>query len=232
MAAIRLLIILGLFLLLIVGIVSLIPFAGGLIPSFVPMLALLMIIAGVIIGFRPNGILRKDRIIENWNVLIEEACMANGHSEAPDRVYKDITTFLAATEPPHLRAELQDISPSLTRGLFGDQRKFLVLTDNTNRRTKPYKIFMSARPYGTNLACDWFMTYKPTPLMSLLSLIPYVNFVPQTISDIDLFDQQDLTAYATNAHHCMIKAVQELMLNLNQDPSTLNRQSKGFFGLN
>ena len=39
--------------------------------------------------------------------------------------------------------------------------------------------------------------------MALLSVIPYVNFIPQTISDIDLFDQQDLRAYATNAHHYM-----------------------------
>jgi hypothetical protein len=59
-----------------------------------------------------------------------------------------------------------------------------------------------------------------------------VSLVPQTLSDIDLFDQQDLRAYAANAHHCMIRAVQELMLKLHQDPTTLNRQSKGFFGLN
>ena len=60
----------------------------------------------------------------------------------------------------------------------------------------------------------------------------YVNIISQTVSDIDLFDQQDLTAYASNAHHCMLRAVQELMLKLHQDPTTLNRQSKGFFGLN
>ena len=204
-------------------------FFGGVV---VLLLGLAMIAGGLFLAFRPGGILRKERIIDNWNVLIDDACMVNGHSPTPDKVYKDITTFLAATEPPHLKAELQDISPSLSRSLFGDQRRFLVLTDTTNHRIKPYQIFMSARPYGTSLACDWFMTYKPTPLMALLSLIPYVNVVPQAISDIDLFDQQDLTAYASNAHHCMIKAVQELMLNLNQDPTTLNRQSKGFFGLN
>jgi hypothetical protein len=75
------------------------------------------------------------------------------------------------------------------------------------------------------------MTYKPTPLMAILSLIPYVNLVPQALSDIDLFDQQDLGAYAANAHHCMIRAVSELMVYLHQDPSTLSRESKGFFNV-
>jgi hypothetical protein len=53
----------------------------------------------------------------------------------------------------------------------------------------------------------------------------------QTLADIDLFDQQDLRAYAANAHHCMLRAVTELMEYLHQDPSKLDRASKGFFGL-
>jgi len=67
--------------------------------------------------------------------------------------------------------------------------------------------------------------------MAILSLIPYVNLVPQVLSDIDLFDQQDLRAYAANAHHCMFRAVSELMEYLNQDPSKLDRASKGFFNV-
>jgi hypothetical protein len=230
MNAIRLLILLGFFFFVVLGFISLIPFIGAVIPGFIPLLGLIMIVVGVILGFRPGGILRKERAIEEWSVLIDEACMANGHDKA-DALYKDITTFLQASEAPNLRVETQDLAPSLTRSLFGDQRRFLVLTDVTNRRIQPYQIYISARPYGINLACDWYMTYKPSWFMALLSVLPYVNFIPQTISDIDLFDQQDLRAYATNAHHCMLKAVTELMEYLNQDPSKLDRASKGFFGL-
>jgi hypothetical protein len=214
MNAIRLLILLGFFFFVVLGFISLIPFIGAVIPGFIPLLGLIMIVVGVILGFRPGGILRKERAIEEWSVLIDEACMANGHDKA-DTLYKDITTFLKASEAPNLRVETQDLAPSLTRSIFGDQRRFLVLTDVTNRRIKPYQIYISTRPYGINLACDWYMTYKPSWLMALLSVIPYVNFIPQTISDIDLFDQQGLRAYATNAHHCMLKAVTELMEYLN-----------------
>jgi hypothetical protein len=183
------------------------------------------------LGFRPGGILRKERAIDNWSVLIDEACMADGR-ERTDQLYKNIASFLAASEAPNLKVERQHLAPSLIRGLVGDHREFLVLTDVTNSRMKPYQIYISARPYGINLACEWYLTYKPTPLMAMLSLIPFVNLIPQALSDIDLFDQQDLRAYAANAHHCMLRAVSELMLYLNQDPTTLNRQSKGFFGVN
>jgi hypothetical protein len=202
-------------------------FAGG-IP--VLLIGLGMIAGGVFLGFRPGGILRKERVIDNWSVLIDEACMADGR-ERTDQLYKNIASFLAASEAPNLKVERKHLAPSLVRGLVGDQREFLVLTDDTNFRLRPYQIYISARPYGINLACEWYLTYKPTPLMAILSLIPYVNLVPQVLSDIDLFDQQDLRAYTANAHHCMLRAVSELMEYLNQDPSKLDRASKGFFNV-
>jgi hypothetical protein len=200
----------------------------GITPLFI---GLAMIAGGLFLGLRPGGILRKERAIDNWSVLLDEACIENGDSRTPDNFYKDVSTFLDSSEAPNLKVERQYLAPSLARGLFGDQREFLVLTDTTNYRLKPYQIYISARSYGINLAAEWYLTYKPTPLMAMLSIIPYVNLVPQVLSDIDLFDQQDLRAYAANAHHCILRAVEELMVKLNQDPATLNRQSKGFFNV-
>jgi len=40
-----------------------------------------------------------------------------------------------------------------------------------------------------------------------------------------------LRAYTTNAHHCLIKAVEKLMTNLNQDTSKIDRKSRGFLGI-
>jgi hypothetical protein len=210
------------FLLLLVS-----PFLGG-----IPLLfALPMIAGGLFLGFRPGGILRKERAFDNWSALIDEACIENGDTMISENFYKDISTFLAASEAPRLRVERKHLSPSIMRGLSGDTREFLVLTDTTNSRMSPYQIYMSARPYGINLATEWYLTYKPTPLMAILSLIPYVNLIPQTLSDIDLFDQQDLRAYAANAHHCMLRTVEELMAKLHQDPSKLDRKSSGFLGV-
>jgi hypothetical protein len=52
-------------------------FFGGV---FVLLLGLAMIAGGLFLGFRPGGILRKERIIDNWSVLIDEACIENGDS--------------------------------------------------------------------------------------------------------------------------------------------------------
>jgi hypothetical protein len=203
-------------------------FFGGVV---VLLLGLAMIGGGLFLGFRPGGILRKERAIDNWSALIDEACIENGDSQTPDKFYKDISTFLNATEAPHLKVERKHLSPSIMRGLSGDTREFVVLTDTTNYRMKPYQIYMSARPYGINLSTEWYLTYKPTPLMAILSLIPFISLIPQALSDIDLFDQQDLRAYAANAHHCMLRTVEELMAKLHQDPSKLDRKSSGFLNV-
>jgi hypothetical protein len=75
------------------------------------------------------------------------------------------------------------------------------------------------------------MTYRPTFWQIILSLFPYVNVIPKVLSNLDLFDQQDLRAYGTNAHHCLLKAVEKLMINLHQDPSKIDRKSRGFLGI-
>jgi hypothetical protein len=203
-------------------------FFGGV---FVLLLGLAMIGGGLFSGFRPGGILRKERAIDNWSALIDEACIENGDSQTPDKFYKDISTFLNATDAPHLKVERKHLSPSIMRGLTGDTREFIVLTDTTNYRMRPYQMYMSARPYGINLATEWYLTYKPSPLMAILSLIPFVSLIPQNLADIDLFDQQDLRAYAANAHHCMLRTVEELMAKLHQDPSKLDRKSSGFLNV-
>jgi len=49
--------------------------------------------------------------------------------------------------------------------------------------------------------------------------------------NLDLFQQQDLNAYATVVHHCLLKAIEKMMSNLGQDPSKIDRKSKGFLGI-
>jgi hypothetical protein len=53
----------------------------------------------------------------------------------------------------------------------------------------------------------------------------------RSLRELDLFDLQDLSAYATNCHHSLLKAIEKLMLSLNQDPSKINRKSRGFLGV-
>jgi hypothetical protein len=191
-------------------------------------IGLIMIAGALFLGLQPGGILRKESTIDTWGALIDQACPDDGQERA-DLMYTEITRQLDESEAPNLKVERKFVSPTFLRSVAGQQREFLVLTDTTNYRLKPYQIYISARPYGVSISAEWFLTYKPKLWMSALSLIPYVSLVPKTLSDIDFFDQQDLGAYVSNAHHCTLRTVQELMEYLQQDPSKLNTTSKGFF---
>jgi len=51
------------------------------------------------------------------------------------------------------------------------------------------------------------------------------------LSDLDLFDKQDSSIYTTNAHHCLLQAVEKLMLSLSQNPYKIDRKARGFLGI-
>ena len=176
-------------------------------------------------GLGPGGILRKDQVLDTWATLIEKG---QGRSEG---IFQDTRFFIEESKAPSLKIDKQSMAPGIVTGLMGKKRDFLVVTDQENFRLKPYQIFLNARDYGDNLDISWFLTYRPTLWQAVLSLFPYVNVIPRALSDLDLFDQQDLRVYTTNAHHCLLKAVEKLMADLHQDTSKIDRKSKGFLGI-
>jgi hypothetical protein len=198
---------------------------GAIASKFILLIGLVMIGAGLYLGLGPEGILRKDQVLDTWAALIEK-----GNGKA-DEVLQDTECFVKDSKAPAIGMDRKDIAPGIIRGLAGTTRDFLVVTDQTNFRLRPYRIYVNARDYGENIDINWHLTYKPSMLQSIAALLPYVNVVPTALSDLDLFDQQDLRAYATNVHHCLLKSVEKLMIGLNQDVSKLERKSRGFLGI-
>lgn len=182
------------------------------------------IAVGLYIGLGPDGILRKEQVQDMWAALIE---CAQGKSE---EVLKDIEAFIAVSKAPDIIMEHREIAPGLVTGMIGKKRDFLIISDQVFR-LQPYKIYMNARDYGDNLDVSWYMTYTPSIWQSIASLLPYVNVIQASANELDLFDQQDLMVYKTNTHQCVLKAVDKLMLSLQQDPSKLERKSRGFMGI-
>jgi hypothetical protein len=184
-----------------------------------------MMVVGVIvayIGYKNTGfILRREEIIDRWSVLIE-----NGKGRADD-IFNDTKDFIKKSEAPRLSVERKKIAPTIAKDILGIRRSFLVVTNFENPKLINYKTFICARDYGNNLDVSWYLTYKMGLLEALLNLFFRGRFVPK----LDLFDEQDLRAYVTNAHHSLLKAVENLMLDLKQDPSAIDRKSKGFLGV-
>ncbi len=185
---------------------------------------LIIIAVALFIGLGPDGILRKEQVTDTWAALIEKAT-GKGND-----VVRDTKEFMNVSKVPDIIMEHKEIAPGMVTGIIGKKREFLIIADSSFRLA-PYKIYMNARDYGDNLDVSWYLTYRPSLWQSIASLLPYVNVMSANVNDLDLFDQQDLRAYATNAHQCVLKAVDKLMLSLKQDPKKLDRKSRGFLGI-
>ncbi len=170
------------------------------------------------------AILTNEQVIDNWSFLIEKG---NGKAEEIFRLTED---FIKAANAPSLKIKRQQISPSVIGGIFGTKRDFLIATD-PGFKLKPYQVFINIRDYGENLDVSWFLTYRLPWWRAILRFLPGIGAASSTVESLDLFNRQDLTAYATVCHHSTLKAVENLMLTLNLDPSKIDRKSRGFLGI-
>jgi len=171
-----------------------------------------------------------------------------GAQEKGAAVFEQTQALIDQSAPPNLQMERRDVAPSILRGVLGGSREFLVVSQRGHANLRPFRMYINARPYGTNLQVSWYVViqvgfwrraidmFASIPIVGLLAL-PYVLVARAArggeggVFGLDLFDQQDLTAYVTNAHHCLMQAVEGVMRELNQDPSLIERRSRGFLGV-
>lgn len=184
-----------------------------------------MVIYGVGIAFKKLETLQKEAVIDNWSTLIE------GGAGKAERIFKDTQEMTQATKAPGLKLERRRLAPGVMRGIAGERREFLVCTDLRSAHLAPYQIVLNARDYGTNLAIDWHLTYRPPLWKAAVSLLLTKVNMENPLLELDLFDQQDLRAYVTNTHHCLLRAVENFMLSMEQDPSKIERRSRGLLGI-
>jgi hypothetical protein len=195
----------------------------GIVSGIFAYLGILLIGAGLYLGLRPGGILRKEQVLDSWGILIE-----NGLGRF-NEVFQDTENFIRESKAPSLATSKEQMSPGIIGSFFGAKRDFLMVKDQQSSMLNPYQVFINARDYGNNLDVSWYLTYRPSLLEAFISLFRSRSVL--ALSELDLFEQQDLTAYVTVCHHSTLKAAGKLMLALDQDPSKIDRKSKGFLGI-
>lgn len=199
----------------------------GLLLGWKPLLllGLVSIGGGLFLGLGPDGILRKDQILDSWANLI-----SNGEGKA-QKIFESTETFIKDNKAPLIDLEKRSVSPGLIKGILGKDREFLIATDKESVKLRPYKIYINARDYGKNLDVSWYLTFKPGIIQAIASLLPFSSAIHGLIGDLDLFDQQDLRAYASIVHSSVLSSVDKVMLELHQDPLKIERKSRGFLGI-
>jgi len=168
--------------------------------------------------------MRDAEILDNWSALIRGA---HGHRENVILATKELIDISKA---PSIEMKEQEVSPSLAPTIVGEKRAFLIVADRRNLKLGNFKTYVNANDYGDGLFVSWYLTYMPDVWQVLVSLIPGTRKAIG-LDELNLFNRQDLTAYVTCVHHCLLDAVEKLMLELNQDPSKIERKTRGFLGI-
>jgi len=167
---------------------------------------------------------RKADILDDWSILIN-----NAHGQR-DKVISVTKGLITDSKAPSIEMKEEKVGPELALASFGETRDFLIVTNRVNVKLSNFKTFVNANDYGEKLFVSWYLTYRPDFLQSLIMLLPGVKKI-MSIDDLNLFNKQDLIAYVTNVHHCLLEAVEKLMTDMNQDPSKIERKSRGFLGI-
>ena len=192
------------------------------------------------------AVVTKQEVVEDWSVLI------GGGQGSAEQLLADAQVLIDQSKAPAIKMQTRNMAPSLVRGLMGGRRPFLVVSNTTSAHLKPYKMYINARDYGNNLDIAWYLVWQPgfwrrffgfllaIPLLNLVVLTTFFPYIllarlgrggKEGLFDLDLFDQQDLRAYVTNAHHCVLRAVDAVVYGLGQEPSKIDRKSRGFLGI-
>lgn len=162
--------------------------------------------------------LKDEKIMDSWGMVIR------GARGKADYIFDTTQSLLQESEAPDVSWKLGEITPGLIKGLLGRKREYLMVT---NEALKDHKMYIGARDYGIYLDVQWYLTAEPGFLKSMHSKMAVGTELGLSFA-LDIFAQQDLRAYVTVAHHCLLGAVEMVMDELGQDTATINRKSKGF----
>jgi hypothetical protein len=181
-------------------------------------LVLAAVVAAIAVG------VRKAQILEEWSVLI------SGAEGQMTKVISNVKELLNARKVPTIEMKEEKVGPELTPVAFGETRDFLIIIDRRTLKLANFKIYINAIDYGNSLFVSWYLTYLPDVWQTLVALLPGTRKIIG-LDELDLFNRQDLTAYVTCVHKCVQEGVDRLILEMGQDPSKIDRCSRGFFGI-
>jgi hypothetical protein len=153
---------------------------------------------------------------ESWSVLIEDA---NGRGP---EIYASIRRILERHKVPSLVVEDKEVAPGIIEGMKGNKRPFLMVR---NSSLLGFRILIGAGDYGNQLAVWWYMV----PITKIwkrgkgiLKALP---------TEMDIFDQQELTSFLTTVHHSVVKASEEVSDSVGFDFSKVDQKSRGFLNI-
>jgi len=179
-------------------------------------------------------VLREDKILEKWSVLIQNA------KGKGSEIVKRITNNVEEANVPGMKAEMAKVFPKMVPG-FLDTKVFKTIEREgrdylmiRNSSIDSMLLLVGAQDYGKNLFVSWYLICEPRTVDKVFAAfsgkladdkakwMPVIN---------NIFMEEELTAYVTLVHHCVLNVVEGLMSNMGEDYSKIDRKSRGFLGI-
>lgn len=191
----------------------------------------------------PSKYIHKDQIIERWDALL------SGASGQGDVIITETRRILIESRAPDVLIECQAIVPGIIQGVISAKRcPSLVISNTMNPNLKAFKMYVTVQDYGRHLQVSWFLLHQVSfgtlfmnavlciPILSLLVFPFYLiarlrQSKEAGILHLNLFDEQALKSYVTNAHQCLLDAVHILTHEEKVEPLSIREHSKGFLGI-
>jgi hypothetical protein len=160
---------------------------------------------------------KADRVLDNWMTVVENGA-GNG-----DEIYGAMDEALEEIKLPYVKWSIGQVNT----GLMTQSREFMIVTNGALRE---YTIYLFARDVGKHLDCGWFLTVEPGMFKKAFS--KYAAGNPTALSqNLDVFSQQDLSAWTFIIHRTFLNCVKELMEKLELDITGMNTTSKGYLSV-
>ncbi len=184
--------------------------------------------------------LKESEIVEEWSVLIE------GAQGRQQEFYKLIENRLDELEPPKLSVAQEQVFPNFLRRLKGDGKLFMIIK---SKYFDGYVVNVCAEEYGKQLLIAWYLTQRPSKFMQFMANLPgfvvlviypvylLIMFYDKitkrrvTLENMDIFDRQELSAFAGTVHHCVLFGSENIAEAVNFDFSKVDRKTRGFLNL-
>jgi hypothetical protein len=155
--------------------------------------------------------LKQESVVDTWSQIIEGG--AGHEKEVMENTFKLITE----ARIPNVKVRQDEVRMGTFAGV---RRDFILLAPEGS--IKEFAMWITARDYGANLDAGWYLTYHPMGFKIR-------RYKPQeAVNRLNMFSQQDLASYLMVAHHCLLNSLEMLYKQLELDPPSWDRKSRGF----
>ena len=163
--------------------------------------------------------LNNESVISEWSTMILNAA---GHEE---KLLEGVVGRITFAEMPKVYFNYSEVE---TGGIFAKMKRRFLICENEGFRD--FRFFIGAFPYGKHLNACYYLGCSPGILKGMFA-------ESRTGSEkgfsmpTNILAQQELSAWQSVVHSCVLGAVDEVVGITDGDPAKIKRESRGFLQL-